>query len=87
MNVIYKYPLVVGETQTLSLPIGSVILSVQNQHDTPTMWVLHATDEVGQNTDVQVMIVGTGHQFDVDNWRFINTVQCGELVWHVFLRE
>lgn len=87
MNVIYKYPLTVGDVQTIQLPIGSAVLSAQSQNNTPTLWVMQSDEDNQQMTDVLVMIVGTGHKFELDNWRFINTVQCGELVWHVFLRE
>jgi hypothetical protein len=49
------------------------------------MWAMHGQQE--NKTDVLFMIVGTGEEFELDNWKYISTVQSGAFVWHVFVRE
>lgn len=87
MNIIYKYPLELVSEQTLVLPVGSKVLSVQMQHGVPTVWALHELGSTAAQTEVLVALTATGEQFHVDNWNYIDTLQNGEHVWHVFMRE
>lgn len=87
MNVIYKYPLTLETPQTLVLPIGSKVLSVQAQNGVPTVWVLQQEGEAVATTEVLVAVIATGESFEIENWNYIDTVQIGEFVWHVFMRE
>lgn len=85
--VVYKYDLP-SVRNTLMLPAGSEILTVQLQHDMPRLWAMVPTD-VGVN-DTHVMrrieIVGTGHKMDFDDPRYIATFQVdgGTYVFHAF---
>lgn len=85
MEKIYKYPLEVTDLQLIEIPIGTRVLSVQTQNDIPTIWAMHSQEE--DKVNVEVRMVGTGQEFDLEDWRFIDTVQVGMFVWHVFMRE
>ncbi len=84
-KTIYKYPLVVTDFQTVSLPVDAEILTVQTQGGNPCMWALvdpTQTEKEGRN----IAIFGTGHPVNCDVIRYISTFQLydGELVFHVF---
>ena len=87
-RVIYKYAgFQIGQTNRLSVPVGSKILTAQMQNGVLTLWVLH--EFVTGKTlvkDRHIFITGTGHEIEhpIDSMRFISTVQIGPLVWHVF---
>lgn len=87
MNVIYKYPLAITAEQTLLLPIGAKVLSVQMQGSVPTVWTLQDASNTATTTEVLVAMVATGQEFDIDNWNYVDTLQDGSYVWHVFMRE
>jgi hypothetical protein len=85
MEKIYKYPLEITDHQLVVLPIGARVLSVKNQDGVPTIWAMHSQDT--DIVNVEVMLVGTGNEFELQDWRFIDTVVCDTFVWHVFMRE
>ena len=84
---IFKYELSVIDGQNIRLPIGSQILTVQNQNETPCMWAL-----VDPNADTELITIemfGTGHPVLSDmgtSRKYISTFQMhgGNLVFHVF---
>lgn len=63
MNLrIYKYPLVVTDVQTVLLPIGARVLSVQDQGSWDGALALWAVvDAHQQSVERKVYIVGTGN--------------------------
>lgn len=84
---IFKYTLQVTGRQTVNLPVGARILSVQFQHGYLTMWAAVNPDE--KVTSARgIRIFGTGHEIDISEDRisttYITTVQQGPLVWHIF---
>jgi len=86
MNTIWKYSLQLTDRQAIVMPIGSKILSAQDQHGTLTLWVLVNTDSPTIRRFVAVH--GTGHEIadnEFENGRYIGSVQMhgGSLVWHV----
>ena len=86
MKVIYKYPLALKDSQTIYLPFGSRILSVQTQNDILCLWCLVETNAT--NVELTLRIIGTGNKIeDVDNLRHLGTVQTvhNSFVWHVFV--
>lgn len=86
MSQIFKYPLALEPTQVLQLPIGARILTVKEQNDVPTIWAV--VDQTEQLADVQVKIVATGEEFELDPWRYMSTVLMSNgLVWHIFMCE
>lgn len=81
---IFKYPLAVIDTQQLLLPPFSEILSAQLQGGRLTMWAMVNNEPP---TEPRVIVIfGTGHAipYRPSSLVFIDTVQQGPLVWHIF---
>lgn len=82
MKTIYKYQLKTTDQQTITMPVGSEILSLQIQFGNPCIWVKVDTDnEVRYRTFVTF---GTGHPLPENDLEFIGTYQTGQFVFHVF---
>lgn len=87
MMVIYKYPILVIDSQCIELPKGAVILSVGVQNEIQVcLWaVVDPTQGVEYR---EIVIIGTGNPMTElpANLRraFIGTVLQGPFVWHVF---
>jgi hypothetical protein len=81
MKRIYKYELKDG--RGIEMPIGAKVLTIQTQNGLPYIWALVDTDA---ECDFRYFtIVGTGHDFpEADNFTYINTIQDGQFVWHIF---
>ncbi len=81
---ICKYPLMLlAKQQTLNLPDGAQILTVQSQGDAIVLWAL--VDQGGRNVSRTFRIVGTGCPADdVCRRGYIGTVRLDIFVWHVF---
>jgi len=84
---IFKYPLQIIDRQILKLPVGARKLSVQNQGGFVCLWAL--VDPNAEKRPVEIFIYGTGNPIDQDITRqlYIDTVQQGQFVWHVFAEE
>lgn len=82
--IIWKYPLSSDDIQTIYMPEGARMLSVQLQHGTPQLWAL--CDECADKKQRRVAIYGTGCLIPNEPGRYIDTFQInsGELVFHVF---
>lgn len=67
------------------MPVGSEILSVQTQFDSPQLWALVNPSETRKETRV-FKSYGTGHPIPENPGKFIGTVQIhsGSLIFHVF---
>ena len=84
MKAIYKYPILVQDYQTITMPKGATILSVQNQNGYLQMWAIVDIDCQEIETRIFRMI-GTGNPFiDTDMTMYIDTVQHDGYVWHIF---
>ena len=83
-RTILKYPLQVTDRQTVALPRGAKVLSVQDQRGILCLWALVATDAEIVNVDIRIH--GTGHELpdDASAYAHLGTVQQGQYVWHVF---
>lgn len=84
---IHKYTIENKAYQLIELPSGYEILSVQNQNEEITFWVLGNSN--GNLVTVPIEIFGTGYYMEeAFNYRrkFLGTVQLGSQVWHVFTR-
>lgn len=82
-QLIHKYPLQLTELQTIKLPKGAKIVSVQEQRGVICVWALYSPPCEMENRTFQ--IAGTGQPFEfkgppANAW----TVQQGGYVWHVF---
>lgn len=87
MRRIFKYQLSISDEQTVSLPIGSRILSLQVQRGIPCIWAI-VDDEQSKTSQVVIRMFGTGHciSYEESNDRFAGTIQVRDLVFHVFLK-
>lgn len=89
MKTVYKYELKVVDNQKLILPIGSEILSVQEQYDKIVLYAL-VDDEKDEMENYNIIIHGTGHDAnDVADSFYIDTVKLldGDLMFHVFYNK
>jgi hypothetical protein len=68
----------------ISLPLGSKVLSIQNQDGELKLWALvDETEELSHTWHYYVF--GTGLYFpDKSDLEYVTTVQVNELVWHIF---
>lgn len=82
-RTIWKTTLSVTDRQTLQLPRGAALLTVQMQFDMPQMWALVDPSQPIERRVIR--IAGTGHPVDF-NCPYIGTFQLdgGALVFHVF---
>lgn len=88
MIKIYKYPLFVNESQVIKLQRRHRVLSVGLQDNQIYLWSAVETDDA--LVDLEVYIYGTGHTVtgspttkNIQDLKFIGTVQQGPFVWHV----
>ncbi len=88
MSVIYKYPIAPSnEVQSLELPSSSEILSAIAQDGQIVLYAFVPDPEARPvwNCTKRLLVVGTGWEFEAPSiLRFINSVQTGIFVWHVF---
>ena len=92
MKSVFKYELNVIDEQTVLLPEGAEILSVQfqdDQHWSNRLFIWALVDDAVSVPKFEraIRIHGTGHPVSPNlNLRFIDTVQTagGQLVFHVF---
>lgn len=82
---IYKYPIKLADVQTLNLPFGAEILTIQMQHGNLCLWA-KVQENVGDTEARTIEVFGTGQPMDFDSRTYIATVQDGSFVWHVFER-
>lgn len=88
MKTIWKFPLRVADKQTIEMPAGAQILSVQSQGETACLWA--RVDSDAPKEPRVVAIFGTGHAMPEDEitfkLKFISTFQMldGALVFHAF---
>lgn len=85
---IYKYTLDITDTQTVILPKGAKILTVQMQHGNPQLWALVYPNPNCPTEPRIIETFGTGNPVPLGERKYINTYQLsgGALVFHVFER-
>ncbi len=87
MKAVWKFPLAVETHQSVRMPQGAELLSLQVQHEVPCIWAL-----VDEDADLVVrdfLTFGTGHTNihpRTPGSDFVGTYQIsgGDLVFHVF---
>lgn len=90
--IVGKYPLQITEEQTVMMPFGAEILSVQfqkdhNQRDNLQLWALiDETSTHMQHRKIRLMGTGPAHAVESRPGKFLGTVQeaGGALIWHIF---
>ena len=88
---IWKYHLKLTDLQTIELPEGTKVLTVQVQDNSLQLYVLFGLEdydfgETIRKAERQFAVVGTGNVIPDLKLDYINTVQThgGTYVWHVF---
>lgn len=90
MKTIYKYPLLITDSQVIRMPAGARILCCQMQTGGPAkgdvcLWAEVDTDRPHVNRTI--LIAGTGNPFPEklpEKRSYIGSVQDGVFVWHVY---
>ncbi len=87
MNTIHKYKLPLRDHFSLEMPVGAVILSIQEQNKDIVLWAM--VDNAAPTTVRWFRIVGTGVPFTPPIGRYLATVQMSidTFVWHIFELE
>jgi hypothetical protein len=82
VKTIWKFPLETTDLQTVRMPSGAVVLTVEAQDARPCLWAL--VDSEAPKVNRRFAIYGTGHPFGGGD--YIGTYQLvgGALVFHVF---
>lgn len=83
MRCIWKYPLEVTDTQTVTMPAG-VIRHVGVQHGVVCLWA-EVTPGAGES-DRTICIFGTGHPISLLSKEYIGSFELegGDLVFHAY---
>jgi hypothetical protein len=86
VSTIWKYPLEISDVQSVSLPLGAEVLTVQTQGGNACIWALVDPKETRKEIR-KVRIFGTGHNIEGDAGQYVGTFQIanGRLVFHVFV--
>jgi len=83
---IFKYVLSLSESQFVSMPIDSQILSVGVQNREIVIWA--KVDPSMLTAAKHFLIYGTGWDLDnLDAYKYLGTVQIDRFVWHVFVEN
>lgn len=85
MKRVYKYPVEISDIQTINLPLGAQILSVQVQNGSPYIWA--CVNPSADSEPRRFRLYGTGHNIECNNLlKHIGTFQLfgGRLVYHLF---
>lgn len=84
MYSIWKFQLDIRDSQNIEVPVGCFRpLSVQFQGCSLCLWAVVTPSE--SKTFKTIRIFGTGHPMEDSSLQFVDTVQDGSLVWHVFV--
>jgi hypothetical protein len=82
---IFKYHLDTVDIQSIDMPLGAKILSLQTQNEIPCLWALVDTEAIIVKRTFRIL--GTGHQmFDNIPCKYIGTYQLIKegMVFHCF---
>lgn len=85
MKTIYKYKLIGASSQTIEMPVGAEVLTIQVQNEIPCIWVI--VDPYYSLEKRVFEIFGTGHEIPYSaNRKYIGTYQLNNrcLVFHCF---
>lgn len=82
MKIIWKFPLVNGDSQQIEMPQGAEILSVQQQGHQACLWAIVDDNAVLETRTIEVH--GTGNPMPPIPRKYIGTFQQPPFVWHVF---
>ncbi|MBC2142867.1 hypothetical protein HCA89_11135 [Listeria innocua] len=87
MNIkIYKYPLAIKDSQVITLPAGSTVLSIKNLHEVPVLYAAVNTECKAEGY-INIECRGTGQPLNgKENTEIVETLlfNSGSLVLHFF---
>ena len=83
MKTIHKFTLDLADSQTIQMPEGASVLSLQLQYGQPCLWAL--VDTAKPLTPRHFITRGTGHPVPSEWFSYVGTYQLqgGDLVFHV----
>lgn len=86
MKKILKYHLTITDNQTVVMPEGAQILTIQMQSDNISLWALCPETKKMQPRHIECF--GTGHPIPNGIRTYIATIQSmgGSFIWHFFER-
>jgi hypothetical protein len=70
----------------ITVPTGSIMLAAQCQHGELTVWY-HFTAGVSTQTVFHFLVVRTGWETNLEGYAYLDTIQRGPYIWHVFFAE
>ena len=84
-RTIWKYDLEVTDEQTIQIPQGASVLTVDTQDGLPKLWMAVCPGE--KKLPVRVAIIGTGNTLWCDGWTYAGSFKMRQdiLVFHVFV--
>ena len=84
MQAVWKYAIPINEDFAVELPEGAVPLTVQMQRGLAFLWM--QVDPRARRVLRHFAVIGTGHEYPMDGWRYIGTFQLesGALVFHLY---
>ncbi len=91
MKTIYKYPLVIEDSQNIPIPEGSEFLSIQEQNDLPIIYFL--VDPSQDKFPLEFRLLETGQPLEessLEGFLYLGTVLTylgGKLTWHIFAKQ
>jgi len=85
MKTIYKYEFQITDEQTIEMPEGSKILSIQKQHGCFYIWAMVDTDK--QKEPFSIAIIGTGNPLWCTDYDYAGTIIADPFVWHLFYKS
>lgn len=74
MTRIYSYKLQVRDVQTLEMPTGAEILSLQTQYDAPCLWAIVEPAAALESRRFRIFCTGDATE-DVESMLYIGTFQ------------
>jgi len=88
-KIIYKYPLVIQDVQTIKLPANAEILSVQSQiintfRDRELFLWAMVNPQLDTEQERTIHIIGTGNSMPNKVLKYLGTTQMNTFVWHIF---
>lgn len=84
MKAIWKFPVMFEDVNSIMMPKGAKVLTVQMQAGSPVIWAI--VDPESELVDRRFRLLGTGQHFDDwgDYVQYVGTFQDGGFVGHLF---
>ena len=86
MKTIWKYPIIITDRQTITIPVDAEILTVALQDDIPCIWAMVDTEVPPEIRHIEIFGTGNPIPFErgITNRKYIGSLHQNYFVWHVF---